>query len=101
MELPLVLTATPETAPEFEILITLPEIVPVKPGVGVGVGVGLGVGVGVGVGLGVGVGVGVALTVTVKGDLNTTPLESHACTTTLCVPEATARFTSRLAVDVK
>ena len=93
VELPLVLTVAPETAPEFEILITLPEIVPVKPGVGVGLGVGVGVDVGVGVGVG--------LTVTVKGDLNTTPLESHACTTTLCVPEATARLTSRLAADVR
>jgi hypothetical protein len=91
VELPLVLTVAPETAPEFEILITLPEIVPVKPGVGVGVGVGLGVGVGV----------GIALTVTVKGDLNTAPLESHACTTTLCVPEVTARLTSRFAADVE
>src|SRR4249920_3176576 len=38
-------------------------------------------------GAGVGVGVGaLPLTVRAKGVLKTAPVESHACTTTLCVP---------------
>jgi len=36
-------------------------------------------------------------TVRVKAFLKTVPVESHACTTTLCVPEETVRLVSRLA----
>ena len=47
-----------------------------------------------------GVGVGAVPTVMLKGVLNTAPLESHACTTMLWVPELTGKLTSRLAADV-
>lgn len=39
-------------------------------------------------------------TVMLTGVLNTAPLESQACTTTLCVPVATDRLTFRLAALV-
>ena len=40
-------------------------------------------------------------TVRLRGVLKTVPPESQACTTTLCVPDPTARLTSRLAADVR
>ena len=66
-----------------------------------GVGKGdTGVGVAVGVGVGVGVGADV-LTVIVRGVLKTAPVESHACTTMLCLPDAMASDVSSLLVEVK
>ena len=42
------------------------------------------------------------VTVSVIGeDLKTAPLESHAWTTTLCVPEVTARLVARFAADAE
>ena len=53
-------------------------------------------------GAGVGVGVGAdPLTMIVRGVLKTAPVESHACTTTLCVPDAMASDVSSLLVEVK
>lgn len=55
---------------------------------------------GVEVGVGVGVGADV-FTVIVRGVLKTAPVESHACTTTLCLPDAMANDVSSLLVEVK
>lgn len=56
---------------------------------------------GVGVGVGVGVGGGPVLTVMLNGVLNAVPLESQACTVTLCDPALTGRLTSRLAAFMR
>jgi hypothetical protein len=53
-------------------------------------------------GAGVGVGVGaLPLTVRLKGDLKTAPIESHAWTTTLCVPADMVTEVFRLLAETK
>jgi hypothetical protein len=46
-------------------------------------------------------GVVVPLTVRDSGVLKTVPLESHACTTTLCLPEAMVTDVSSLLAEVR